>query len=1014
MANNSLSKGNWLAMPIQQSKITLFITLVIAAVGVYFYSLLPKQENPEIAVPVAMVTTFYPGASLNNIEQLVTKPIENAVAEVDEFDKSDSYSFNGISIIVVSLTNKANVEKSWQELRRIINDINPTLPKDAYKPHIDTKLIETAGMIISFSGDNYDYEQLAAYAEVFQKQLSKVDGVSRFSLIGKIPQEIQIKIDLEELDKYPISIEDIAQVIKAQNVSFPAGAIKTDQGSINVNITKPYGIVRDIKNTVIFSSTKNGSLLRLKDIANVKLSQSKDAKYKIKQNGKNAVLLAGYFKSDKNIIPIGKEVRKAINKTKADFPPDIIIDEISFEPESISQSVANFMSNLWQGVAFVLIVVFVALGFRNAAIVAFAVPMSILLSFMAMYFFDIKVHQISTTALIIALGLLVDNAIVVVEAVQEHLNVGKDKLQAAYLGAKETSLPILSATLTTMAAFSPLLFLPGASGDLLGAIPRIVIISLLSSYLVAMLIIPSLTVLFGRKAKHSKKRKNPVRQFFISFLALCLKYKKTTVSLSMVFLVLAFFSVRFLHEEYFPPADKQSLYIDVNGEIFQLEETEKIVHEIEKILNEQNEIKTITTSIGKPLPRFYQLMEVNVGMPQYAQLKVDFNLDAGGRFGNKKELAAFLQDKLDETIVGASAQVRLLSISGSGGGSVLLNISGSNMKRNIEVAKDIQSTIQNIPEAYKVGSTTNSSKYQYNVEIDFNIASSLGLNHYDIQKQINLTLMGSEITKYQKSGNLFPVILSGTIFSIEDLQNIGIKSPQTGEKILLKQIAQVSMVQKYPLIRHLNKERNISVYCDAREGFSSVALADKIEFDILPKLNTSGVEISFNGEREISKKDSGNLNYAGLAAIFLVYIILMVQFNSFVQPFVILLTLPLAFIGAIAGLLATGQPFSFTALLGIASLIGIVVNDAILLLEFIKRARENGLSIKEAVSQSSDQRFVPIMTTTATTIMALIPLSLSGNELFTPLAVSLMFGLLVATVLTLVIIPVLYSLLVKK
>jgi len=313
---NSNIKTSLLSAPIKQNKITLFLAIVIAIVGFYFYNILPKQENPDIAVPVAMITTIYPGASLTDIEQLITKPIEESVYEIADFDKVDSYSFNSASIVVVSLTNNANVEKSWQELRRVINDIHSIIPKDSYKPYIDTKLIETAGMIISFSGENYNFEQLSAYAEVFQKQLSKVQGVTRFELIGKIPQEIEIKVDIAQLQKYPISINDIAQVIKAQNVSFPAGAIKTKNGQINVNISKPYGIVKDIENTIIFTSTENGSSVWLKDLATVKIIESKDVKYKTKQNSKNAVLLAGFFKSGQNIIPIGKEVRKRIaNKT---------------------------------------------------------------------------------------------------------------------------------------------------------------------------------------------------------------------------------------------------------------------------------------------------------------------------------------------------------------------------------------------------------------------------------------------------------------------------------------------------------------------------------------------------------------------------------------------------------------------------------------------------------------------------------------------------------------------------
>ena len=1011
---NQNLKTSFLSAPIKQSKITLFIAFAVAIVGFYFYTLLPKQENPDIAVPVAMITTIYPGASLTDIEQLITNPIENAVNEIAGFDKVESYSFNSASIVVVSLTNDADVEKSWQELRRVMNDIDSSIPKDAYKPYIDTKLIETAGMIISFSGENYNYEQLSAYAEVFQKQLSKVDGVTRFELVGKIPQEIEIKIDIAQLQKYPISIENIAEIIKAQNVSFPAGAIKTENGQINVNITSPYGIVKDIENTILYTSTENGSSVWLKDLATVKILESKDVKYKTKQNGKNAVLLAGFFKSGKNIIPIGKDVRQRIESTKKDFPDDLIIDEISFEPESIDKSISDFMMNLLQGIAFVMIVVFIALGLRNAIIVSVAIPLSILISFVAMWVFDLKVHQISTTALIIALGLLVDNAIVVVEAVQEHLNAGKDKLQAAYLGAKETAKPILSATLTTIAAFSPLLFLPGAAGDLLGAIPKIVIISLIASYFVSMLVIPALTVLFARKSKEKKARKNYLRMFFINFLDKALTYKKATLTISFVVLILAFISVRFLNEEYFPPADKQTLYIDISGESFSLENTENIVEKIEHILQQQPETKSYTSSIGKPLPRFYQLMEVNVQSLEYAQIKVDFDMDKSENFTNKKELAAYLQNQFNEKIIGASVQTRLLSLSGSGGGAVLLDISSDNIDRNIEVAKMIRDTLRNLEGAYKIGTSISNAKYEYVADIDFNLAASLGLNQYDIQKQINLALMGSELTKYRKNGNEYPVNLSGNISSISELENLGIVSSQTQQKILLKQIADIKIEKKYPVIRHTNKERNISVFCDAKEGYSPTEIADIIEFEILPKLDTTGTDITFNGEREASKKDSGNMGFAALAAIFLVYIILMIEFNSFAQPFVILLTLPLAFIGSIAGLLVTGQPFSFTAILGIASLIGIVVNDAILLITFINRAKEKGMSIIEASRDSSNQRFVPIMVTTATTVMALIPLSLSGNEMFVPLAVALMFGLIVATILTLVVIPVLFTVLIKK
>ncbi len=1018
MNNNSQPKAqikqSLLSIPVLHSKITLFLTIAIAIVGFYFYYYLPKQENPDIAVPVAMITTVYPGASLEDMEQLITIPVENAINEVPDFDKVESYSFNSASIVVVSLTNEAKVEKSWQELRRIINTVKAKFPKDAQEPVIDTKLIETAGMIISFSGENYDYEQLAAFADVFQKKLSKISGVTRFDLTGKIPKEIKIKVDIAKLQKYPISIENIAQIIEAQNISIPSGGIRTEQGYISVNVSKPYSKAQDIGNTILFTSEENGSALYLKDISEITVDERSDVKSRTKQNGKNAVLLSGYFQPNKNIIHIGKEVRREIEEIKKDFPEDLIINEVSFEPESISKSISSFMMNLLQGIFFVLIVVFIALGMRNAIVVSTAIPLSILITYIAMWFFKIKVHQISTTALIIALGLLVDNAIVVVEAVQEHLNKGKEKHLAAYLGAKETAMPVLASTLTTIAAFSPLMFLPGAAGDLLGSIPQIVIISLTASYFVAMLAIPALTVLFSKKSEKTKIRRNYLRKFFLHLLNKALANKKLTIGISVAILLASLSLTTLLHKEYFPPADKDIFYIDIHGEDNDIKKTESIVANVEQLLKKQNEVLSYTSSIGQPLPRFYQLMEVNVPLEEYAQVKVDFDLDKSERFENKKELAAYLQQLFNEHITGASIQTRLLSLSGTGGGQIKVNISGNNLYRNIEVAKTIRDTLQSINGLEKIGTTISSFNYEYFVDVDYNFASSFGLSQYDIERQINLALMGSEVTKLHTAGKEIPVKLSGNINSIDNLDNLGILASNTNQKILLKQVADINLEKEYPVVRRLNKERNITVFCDAAAGFSAIDMANEIEHNIMPHMNTKGTEISFDGEREENKKDTGNLGVAALAAIFLVYIILMLQFNSFVQPLVILFTLPMSFIGAVIGLLLTGQPLSFTAILGVASLIGVVVNDAILLITFINRARKKGMSIHDACKDSSNQRFVPIMVTTATTVMALIPLSLSGSAMFTPLAVSLMAGLLVATLLTLVIVPLLYSILIKR
>ena len=1000
---------------IKQRKITLFFACLAALYGAYSYYLLPKQENPDVAAPVAMITTVYVGASPTEIEQLVTKPIENAASEVVGYKQVESWSANSYSIVLLTLQNEADPEKSWTDLRQKLGDIKSKLPKNCEIPIINTRIIETPGIIIGLSGTNYSYEQLESFANNYKKSLSDIDGVSKVEINGKVEKEVVVKTDLEALNPTGISLEEIGQIVESNNIQFPSGNIKTKNGDIAVRIPGYYQSLNEIQQAIINTSTDRKTISKVGDFTQASFELHEGSK-KLKQNGENAILLSVFFEPSENILIIGENVRKKLELVNAGFPNDLNVDEVIFQPQDVSKSVNNFMLNVIEGIILVIIVVFIGMGFRNALVVSTAIPLSILLTFIVMPIWDIKIHQISLAALIIALGMLVDNVIVISDAVQVRLDEGMDKIKAAYEGAKSTAIPILAATLTTVAAFSPLLSIPGASGDFLKSIPQIVIISLSASFLVAMLVSPAMTVIVFKpnvKTVDKESKQGILKRFFINMLTKAIQRKKLTLVIGFGLFLICLVSTDFLKSQFFPNADKNIMYINLRSEIENIEHTEIIAKQAEEILKQQPEVINYTTAIGDDLPRFYITASIEVQAPDFAQIMFRFNLEESERYDNKEELRNHIQKELNNQLTGATASVQLLASTDPKAGSVVLQVSGNNIDRNIEVANLLKSELEKIPGTIKVQSDAMLKKYTYNIDVNEAFAGRLGITGYDIQRQINLALQGDKVSIYRKDGKEYDIILKGQVKDITDIENFAIKSSLNGVKVPLKNLASVELEPEYSLIKRLNKEKTIQVYCDVTSNASPVTVENIMENEVIPTLNIHGTTVTFAGEREEINRDFGKVGNAGVFALFLIFIVLLVQFNSFSQPMVILLSVPLSLIGSILGLLLFSQPLSFTALLGIVSLIGIVVNNAILLIDFINQAKKEGMSTRDACLDSVSKRFRPIILSSVTTIMGLFPLALSGSELFAPMAVALMCGLIVSTMLTIIVVPVMYSLIEK-
>lgn len=993
-------------------KVTLFTAVFLIVIGIYNYYITPKQEVPDITTSIAIVTTVYPGASPEDVEKLVTSRIEDDAAVISGFDYSESTSKNSLSIVVVRLDNDADIDVAWSELRQKMDDLQSKLPEGCEKIEVMTNLDETAGIIISMSGEEYTYEELTAYADEFKRELSKIQGISRFEITGEQKRQVNVEVDIPKLNYYELSLQDISKIIASQNIEIPSGNLDDGDMKINVRTSGAYASIDEIRNTIISVSKSDGSIVRLKDIAKVYMDYE-DSNFEIKQNGRNAILLTGYIKDEKNIVLIGKEVEKEIEELRKELPEDILFDSVLFQPEDVSKSVNDFITNLIQGVLFVIIVVFIGMGFKNAIIVSTSIPLSILMSFSVMRIIGINIHMISIAALIISLGMLVDNAIVVSDAIQVRIDRGQDKLRACVSGVKEVAIPILSSTLTTIGAFIPLITLPAMAGEYIKSLPQIVITSLFSSYLVALFVTPTMAFMFFEKSK--KKAKNyHIRRFFNNLLIKGMKRKKTTFIIIFIFLGITVFFVSRIGLQFFPKADKDLIYIDIETERgSDLVKTESIADKVSEILNDQDEVTSYTAAMGNGLPKFYNTLSIYTESQDFAQFMVRLDLKIGNRFKRNTEFVNYIQEIFDRKISGGTATAKELEVGEPIGAPMVIRVTGDDIGRLNEVASIIKDKLDSIKGTINVDDDFADKVYEFYVDVNVNKASSFGISKYDVQREVNTALMGRKTSVFRSMGKEYNIVLNSNITSKEALENLAIKSSISGKKVILKEIAQIKLKSQIPSIRKHDREKAVTIFSDVKSGFNPIKIQEELQQKI-EHVDLGDINIVFDGEQAKINEHFGNIRTSSIFAVLVVFCILLVQFNSFTQPLVILITIPLSSIGSIIGLYVFRQPLSFMGLLGIVSLFGIVVNNAIILIDFINSERRKGKNIQTACLEAVDKRFRPIMLSTTTTVIGLTPLVLSGSDLFTPMSISLMCGLMISTLLTLVIIPIVYSIVERR
>ncbi len=1001
-----------IAVAIKERKVTILLSLFIIIYGLYAYYYLPRQENPDTSSPAVQIVTVFPGASAKDVERQITKKIEDEVAALDGVDWLQSISQDNVSIVFALLENGTDYQAQWDKLRIGIDNLVPQLPEGCEEPDVDTELTISPGLIISMSSSEYDAGQLALYAERVKSKIAEVAGVKRVNIEGEQERRITITIDEQALYSLDISIVDVYNAVRAQNAVIPPGSITTENGKVNLQVPQNLRSVADFKNVIVAVSAKTGAVVRLKDIADVTFEYEEGALYYTK-DGRSSIMVTAIFKDDENVVLIGNEVRKVIDDIRATLPAGIKFDEVLFQPEDVDIAVNEFIINLLVGIVLVILVVLIGMGFRNALVVSLAIPLSIAMTFISMQFFKVDLQRVSIAALIIALGMLVDNAIVISDAIQVKINDGLSTAQAAYLGTKEQAIPVFSSTITTIAAFTPLVGLPGAAGEFVQSLPFVVIIALSASFLVAMLVTPALASLSLKKTTHQRDLLKPIANFYTTIL----KFNLKRPLLSLLLIVLAVSAAVYLffnavEVRMFPYVDKDVIYVTVENEISgDIDNTHQLVLQAERLLRAEPEVYDITLSTGGGLPRFYMTADFVQPSDKNGQLYIKFDLAKGGRFQTRSEFLYHIQQLFDSQFVGGYATANLLEIN-MPGATINAQVYGSN-QADIEAASErIYDYLLAQPETINVQIVKPQYQYQYQLDVDQELAIQHGLSAFDIQYQINMALNGVKASVLNVDGNSYDIYLKSDVATIEDIKNLQIKSQFTGEKILVKQIAEVKLQPEVNEIRRYDRKPVVMVKSYVRPQYGSSTVQQKLE-EFIAASQFDNVEIMYGGDSETIRRYLSGLGTAAIFAVIVIYIILLIQFNSFIQPFVILTTLPLALLGVIFGLLISQTNFTFTVGLGAASLIGIVVNNGILLIEYINRARAAGMAVYDACLDSAAKRIRPILLSTVTTIFGLIPLVFADSSFFTPMAIALIGGLLIATLMTITIIPTVYSLLTK-
>jgi len=1003
-------------LAIKNYQFILVLLFLILITGSLSFIQMPRSEDPALNFPGYTIVAVYPGTSPEDMEDLVVDPIEEVVNEVENLEEIATSIEEGLAVIQIEGTFGLDIDEQFDEIQSKVNQVRDDLPEGLIRLDVsnfspqDVKILQLA--LVS---ETASYAKLEETAERLEDRLKRIKGVRTIDIEAYPEEEVSIALDMEKMAQVNVSLKQVMGIIQGNNANIPGGDLSVYGQNFSVASSGGYESLDQLRQTVV--SSDGETMVYLKDIAEVKFDYE-EAVYLGRYNGQKSLFLSLTQKAGENILQLTREIEAELRDFESSLPSDIALSRAFVQGPAVAKRINEFFGNLLQGILLVGFIILIFLGLRNSLIIMTVIPTSILIAISTLDIFGFGLQQISIAGLVIALGLLVDNGIVVMENINRYLSEGFSAKEAAVKGTQEVGWAIVSSTATTVLAFFPITQLGGGTGEFIKTLPLTVIFALLASLILALVLTPLLAsrLMKAKAADRINRVEESLKKLVINIYRPSLNFALgrpwLILGMAVASLLGSLALFPYVGVSFFPTADKPLLVIDVDTPRgSDLEQSDKAARFVESVLDSKELVESYATNVGHGNPQIYYNVIPKNFKKNHAQFIVNL------KKWEEKSFYRLIDDLREDfgQYPGAKISVRELKNGPPYEAPIAIKVLGDDLDMVRNYSERVENLIAGQPGSINVDNPLSLGLTKLAIRINRGKAGMLGVQLADIDLAIRTAVAGSELGGLSKpNGKDYDMVLCLDTdhpeekVGISDLFRLHLPT-YAGGQVPLQQLVDIDFESSAAQIDHFDLQRANTITSDVKEGYNSTEMTLAI-IDELDRIDwTEGLSYYVAGEYETQEESFGSLGQMLVIAIMGIFAVLILQFRSFVQPFIIVSAIPLAFSGSVLGLFLTGYSFSFFAFIGFTSLVGIVVNTSIILVDYSNQLMERGLSMDQALRKAAETRFSPILLTSITTISGLLPLTLSGSNLWAPLGWTIIGGMLSSTLLTLLIVPILYQ-----